>query len=422
MSLRKTVVIRRLFQNVSIGDEMKIKYQLLFTHGILVILALLIVATNIFLYNTMDNDAAIINQSGRMRALNYNMSMLANQMLHEEDPEKYELIKNDLITKQKLFENSLIILEDEKSDGLTYKKAHKQLESIMITWQSLFKPMYHEITKSKPTQKIINQLNQNIDDYVSQIDEMVSAYSEYSKNKVVKSMLANAFLIIVILMVTLYSFKSTSKHIGRPMDVLITELKELSLIDEDVSRRLKNIETSEISEMSLYMNEMMFDQLTKVYTRKAGLAKLGKLMSQHYRTNFILSLCFIDINGLKIVNDVLGHKQGDRLIEKSINVIKNEIRNDDFIIRMGGDEFLIVFKGINQPSTEQIWQRINQKYMEINDKEKEPFNISVSHGVVAFDHAVKSELDEWIRHADDKMYIEKRIIKEDQNFKVIKNS
>lgn len=156
-----------------------------------------------------------------------------------------------------------------------------------------------------------------------------------------------------------------------------------------------------------------FDALTKIYNRRAGIAKLNDLIPVDERRYFEMSLCFIDVNGLKQVNDSLGHKMGDELIITVVNVIKQVIRDSDFIVRMGGDEFLIVFNGIGTEEAENVWRRITERYNEINDTQNRPYLISVSHGIVSNNNKEKSRVDELIKTADEKMYIEKRIMKED---------
>ena len=63
---------------------------------------------------------------------------------------------------------------------------------------------------------------------------------------------------------------------------------------------------------------------------------------------------------LKQVNDQLGHKYGDDLIKTVVDVVKKQIRGDDFVIRLGGDEFLIVFQDVDVKSS--------RKHMEENFK------------------------------------------------------
>jgi diguanylate cyclase (GGDEF)-like protein len=154
-----------------------------------------------------------------------------------------------------------------------------------------------------------------------------------------------------------------------------------------------------------------FDPLTKTFNRRAGIVKLNELFPADERRHFIVSLCFIDINGLKEVNDNLGHKLGDELIVSVAEVIKETIRAQDFLVRLGGDEFLIVFNGIDIEMAETIWQRIVQAYEKINQDDNRPYIISVSHGIVDFDNKQKTHVDDLINAADEKMYNEKQNIK-----------
>ena len=154
-----------------------------------------------------------------------------------------------------------------------------------------------------------------------------------------------------------------------------------------------------------------YDPLTKVLNRRAGITRLNELFPTDERRHFLASLCFIDINGLKEVNDLLGHKLGDELIVSASSVIKQTIREQDFLVRLGGDEFLIVFTNIGKEMAETIWQRVVQRYNQINQSEDRPYIISVSHGIVDFDNTHKTLVDDLIHEADEKMYHEKQIIK-----------
>lgn len=155
-----------------------------------------------------------------------------------------------------------------------------------------------------------------------------------------------------------------------------------------------------------------YDVLTKVYNRRAGISRLNQLFPTDDRRHFLVSLCFIDVNGLKQVNDVLGHKFGDELIVSVVDAIKSTIRDQDFIIRLGGDEFLIVFNDIGVHSAEDIWDRIKAHYEKINLTESRPYFISVSHGIVSHRNNQKSQVDDLIKLADERMYQEKRVLKE----------
>lgn len=161
-----------------------------------------------------------------------------------------------------------------------------------------------------------------------------------------------------------------------------------------------------------------YDSLTNVYNRRAGLKKINQLLPQDERRASNISLCFIDVNGLKSVNDVLGHNYGDELIITAIDEIKAIIRENDFIIRLGGDEFLLVFDQTDEEKAEKIWCRVVARYDEINASENRKYRISVSHGIVSQASSSNKIIDNLIKVADEKMYEEKKIIK--QGLQVLK--
>jgi diguanylate cyclase (GGDEF)-like protein len=158
------------------------------------------------------------------------------------------------------------------------------------------------------------------------------------------------------------------------------------------------------------MRYYSFDPLTKVYNRRAGFELLEKTHRQLSKTGEELCVCFIDINGLKGVNDSLGHARGDELIRCVINVVKKCIRRSDFIIRIGGDEFLIIFVGAGVAQAEEIWVQICSNFKLINQTGNKPFIISVSHGIEACKFDINEFIDKIVNAADEKMYHEKRIV------------
>jgi len=156
-----------------------------------------------------------------------------------------------------------------------------------------------------------------------------------------------------------------------------------------------------------------YDTMTGIYNRRAGFEKLNKIYNDKPKNSGKISVCYIDINGLKLVNDVLGHEAGDELIISIVNGIKVNIRDNDFISRLGGDEFLIIFNDMDEMEAEKVWIRIHDVYNEINKLEDRKYIVSASHGIVEFKFSSNEYIDEIINHADEKMYHEKRIIKKD---------
>ncbi len=162
-----------------------------------------------------------------------------------------------------------------------------------------------------------------------------------------------------------------------------------------------------------------YDSLTKAYSREGGMSKLRYLALASRGIEMIFSLCFVDVNGLKEVNDNLGHDCGDEMLLTVVRIVDSQIRQHDYIIRLGGDEFLIVFPYSDVAQVEKIWLRIKSALEKINKEEQRPYRISLSHGVVDNKTARHVDLDKMIKLADDEMYKEKQEIK--KTFHSVKN-
>ncbi len=88
------------------------------------------------------------------------------------------------------------------------------------------------------------------------------------------------------------------------------------------------------------------DSLTGARTRAAGLTDLDHELHRCRRTKSRLVVAYVDVVGLKSVNDVQGHQAGDRLLVHSVATIKQHLRPYDLVIRLGGDEFLCVMSSM----------------------------------------------------------------------------
>jgi len=400
------------------GDELKIKKQLVLSHGVLVVLSLLIVVVNIVVYQSLESDAQIVNNAGQLRKLSYNLAQLNSQLNDGQFNQVHILDKMQDRFNQ--FENILLSFQQPNHPFQNYQDSATRMLGISNRWEKSFKPCYEDFINETGELTTCIEINNNVDDFVRDIDALVQGYSDLSKRKVMIAYVINLIFIIAIIVVTSYSFITTNNQIRKPMTILLNELKDLSHMDENMTKNLKSVESNEIAKMSQYFNEMMYDQLTRAFNRRAGLSRLKRLMETNNSLADKISLCFIDINGLKEVNDKLGHKHGDDLIIQAINGIKNAIRDSDFVVRMGGDEFLVVFCHINEEQAEEVWSRIAKYYIEINAKDDRPYNISVSHGIVDFDTNDHAKIEELIKKADEKMYSEKRVLKDEVKVKIIK--
>ncbi|MDO9485315.1 MAG: diguanylate cyclase [Actinomycetota bacterium] len=105
----------------------------------------------------------------------------------------------------------------------------------------------------------------------------------------------------------------------------------------DVDRRLS----------AVHRASLLQDELTGVYRREAGITELEREIVTAGRTEQPFVLAFVDVDGLKAVNDAEGHRAGDLLLRRVADAIREVVRQDDVILRYGGDEFICGLLGID---------------------------------------------------------------------------
>ncbi len=154
------------------------------------------------------------------------------------------------------------------------------------------------------------------------------------------------------------------------------------------------------------------DPMTGAFNRRAGLEKIRAIIKSTRNTDISVAIIFIDVNGLKSVNDVLGHIHGDNLIKSVSAILQKCMRDNDLLIRFGGDEFVVCIKKIDLEHIEKLWQRILSRINSQNETSNLPYNISISHGVSIIEGSETNvNIQDKIELADKRMYDEKEEIK-----------
>lgn len=154
-------------------------------------------------------------------------------------------------------------------------------------------------------------------------------------------------------------------------------------------------------------NSMLFcsavtDPLTGVLNRRGGLMQLDTLLEEE--CGKIHTLAFLDLDGLKKVNDGLGHEEGDHFITAVADILRTSIRNTDILCRYGGDEFLIVFRNCAPHTSKMILARAREKTQEQGKSWGKPYSLSFSYGVSTILPSHKDNFLTLLRQADMEMY------------------
>lgn len=156
-----------------------------------------------------------------------------------------------------------------------------------------------------------------------------------------------------------------------------------------------------------YLSE--YDGMTGILNRRAGINSLVELLRTYDERSGKMYLCYLDIDGLKIVNDTFGHAIGDELILTVVDIVRSVIRESDLFIRIGGDEFLLVLHHMDKDVHDLIWERIRYKFDLINKEEALPYNISVSKGFIEIKKDSTKEIEELMKLVDEEMYKQKEL-------------
>ena len=167
-----------------------------------------------------------------------------------------------------------------------------------------------------------------------------------------------------------------------------------SKYDEFIKKQNK-----ELKDIKLESNK---DPLTRLYNRKILYNYIEKVW---IKKNSLFTLIFIDLDNFKPINDNFGHEEGDKVLKKVANILKDNFREDDFIIRFGGDEFIILL-GLKNKDISRIRKKINFLRKKL-EKKLRKYNLSFSYGIAVYPQDGK-ELSALLEKADMEMYKEKK--------------
>ena len=126
---------------------------------------------------------------------------------------------------------------------------------------------------------------------------------------------------------------------------IFTEIKEVSNLSDDI--------------MKLQM-EASQDSLTNVPNRKYLNAIIESKIREYKAVNVPFGVNFIDIDNFKHVNDTYGHGIGDEILKLLVQTIQSNLRKNDVIGRLGGEEFIIVFSDLNDAGLERVSEKIRK--------------------------------------------------------------
>jgi diguanylate cyclase (GGDEF)-like protein len=189
--------------------------------------------------------------------------------------------------------------------------------------------------------------------------------------------------------------------------MIVTVVMALIYIRQDLEvRGLRLANLQQILSSQEKQAASMIDALTNVFTRRLLPDLLQGEIARAERTNRSLALLMCDVNNFKHVNDRHGHLMGDFVLTQVAAILKSCVRGSDYVIRYGGDEFLILLPETDEKGSEIVRQRIHEKVSDW-DRNNRVGDLPISVSVGLYLHVTGQTAEKDVAEADVRMYAEK---------------
>ncbi|HEX7588095.1 MAG TPA: diguanylate cyclase, partial [Anaerolineae bacterium] len=150
------------------------------------------------------------------------------------------------------------------------------------------------------------------------------------------------------------------------------------------------------------------DSLTGLVNRRGFMTLAEQALKMAHRTQRGMFLLFGDLDGLKSINDTLGHAKGDAALGETAAILKESFRESDILARLGGDEFAVLAVESAEDSAGILSTRLRKNLAAHNACANRPFHLSLSVGITRYDPAAPCSIDNLMAGADKLMYEQKK--------------
>lgn len=174
----------------------------------------------------------------------------------------------------------------------------------------------------------------------------------------------------------------------------------VAVISKDITDR-KEME-EELRQLSLT------DELTGLLNRRGFFTHVEQYLKMVRRQRTGVLMLYVDLDGLKYINDRFGHKEGDFVLTQVARILKESYRESDIIARIGGDEFVVIPVSLSRGAIDVIINRLLKAIDDHNSKAQKAYKLSISTGVAFYDPEKPCSIDELLAIADKKMYENKK--------------
>ena len=167
-------------------------------------------------------------------------------------------------------------------------------------------------------------------------------------------------------------------------------------------RRQRQSQKEKLEDLQLVID---YDTLTKAHSRHYGTQQLKLALQNFQQTRKNITLVMFDIDHFKAVNDTMGHDFGDHVLTETVKIISQNIRQNDLLIRWGGDEFILLLPSLNEQDLPSYLKRLNGciQHHRFATNDNHAMNITISIGAAQF-LTDDTSIDTLIKRADKALY------------------
>ncbi|XPV70605.1 MAG: diguanylate cyclase [Halarcobacter sp.] len=192
-----------------------------------------------------------------------------------------------------------------------------------------------------------------------------------------------------------------------------TGVEELDILNKNFNNMIEELENRTEKLIEAEANKAMHEHLsnTDVLTGAYNRRFLNDFSKNYFeivkREKSTLSLLMIDIDDFKHINDQYGHNTGDKILQTLVNEIKELLRENDIIVRFGGDEFLVLLPDVNLENSKIVGNKILKKINKLqNDIENIIVKFTISIGCTEY---LKNDdkIEDMVIRADKSLYYSK---------------
>jgi diguanylate cyclase (GGDEF)-like protein len=352
----------------------------------------------------------------------------------------YEKIEEDLRALLGIENQERLLIETFIDNLNSFKNIILSLEKQVSSELLLLQEICNSINQDKfdnfiRWKEALTESHKQIERYLYAEDKVVHKYldallrNERRATRLARQLLRGGQITVEDIDKAVKTFHSAQQHLDfyNVMKEELGELEKRNLINKRARRAIESVsdlagrQSAKENTLMGYLEKIAYeDKLTGLLNRRGLLKSAERLISQCHKNGKILSLLMIDLDHFKQYNDRYSHSAGDDILRYIGGFLKANCKTSDVVGRWGGEEFIILFYGIDKKLAEDIANAIRTKLESESNKLKQgsimnhvnskytllkgkPFdNITLSIGVSSLEEF--SELQTLIHEADKRLY------------------